>query len=213
MTETCGPHTGIASDDNTEELPEALRGSFGPPVVGVDHQIVDPATGSVLPDGVEGEICVRGESVMLGFHKKERGETFDADGWYHTGDRGFFNDGMLFFTGRSSEVIKTSGANVSPREVEVALEALVGVRAAFVVGVPDNERDQVVCSMVCPERGHDLDTRELTERLRDQLSNYKIPTRIMVVPYEDAPWLASGKISKPRVVEMFEQGDHHDVRE
>jgi len=216
MTETGGPHTGAPPAENTEDLPEALRGSFGPPVAGVQHQIVDPESGSVLPDGVEGEICVRGDSVMLGFHKKERSETFDEDGWYHTGDRGFFRDGLLFFTGRRSEMIKTGGANVSPREVEAALESLPGVQAAFVVGVPDDERGEIVACMVCPEAGHDLDPAALTDRLREELSSYKVPRRIVVVPYDDAPWLPSGKISKPRIVALFltdPEGGHSVVRE
>jgi len=203
MTETSGPHTGVSHRENTEDLPEDLRGSFGPPVPGVQHRIVDPETGDALPDGIEGEICVRGDIVMVGLYKKERRETFDEDGWYHTGDRGFFRNGLLFFTGRRSEMIKTSGANVSPREVEAVLESLPGVQAAFVVGVPDDERGEVVGAMVCPEPGHELDPESLTARLRDELSSYKIPRRIVVVPYDEAPWLASGKISKARIVELL----------
>ena len=63
---------------------------------------------------------------MDGLYKKERSETFDEDGWYRTGDKGFFRDSYLFFTGRSTEMIKTGGANVAPREVELALESLAG---------------------------------------------------------------------------------------
>ena len=54
-------------------------------------------------------MLVRGYSLMLGLYKRERSEVFDADGWYHTGDRGYFRDGWFFFTGRQTDLIKTSG--------------------------------------------------------------------------------------------------------
>jgi acyl-CoA synthetase (AMP-forming)/AMP-acid ligase II len=206
MTETGGPHTGVPEQENTVDLPDDLRGSFGRPLPGVEHTITDPATGRPLPDGVDGEICVRGYNVMDGLYKRERSETFDEDGWYHTGDAGFFRDGLLFFTGRLTEMIKTGGANVSPREVETVVESLAGVKAAFVVGLPDPARGELVGCLVCAESGSDLDPAALTERLRDELSSYKVPKRMMVVPYDDAPWLPSGKVSKPRIVEMLVAG-------
>ena len=140
---------------------------------------------------------------MEGLLKQERSRTFDADGWYHTGDRGYFRDGLLFFTGRSTEMIKTGGANVAPREVELAVESLPGVQAAFVVGVPDAARGQLVACLVCPEDGHEIDTDALRAALADVLSSFKIPRRFLVVPFADVPWLGTGKIDKPRIVEMF----------
>jgi acyl-CoA synthetase (AMP-forming)/AMP-acid ligase II len=203
MTETSGPHTGVPYPENTDDLPDQLRGSFGPALAGIQHKIVNPETGSIVPEGQEGEICVRGYSVMDGLYKNERGDTFDADGWYYTGDLGFFRDRLLFFTGRRSEMIKTGGANVSPREVEAALESFPEVKAAFVVGVPNDERGEIVGAVVCPEPHCRLDVAALTERLRADLSSYKVPKRIVVVPYDDAPWLASGKISKPRIGKLL----------
>ena len=203
MTETSGPHTAVSRADNAIDLPEHLRGSFGRPVPGMQHKIVDPETGEALAGGVEGEICLRGASLMAGLYKKERSETFDEDGWYHTGDKGYFRDGFLFFTGRRTEMIKTGGANVAPREVELAIESLPGVKAAFVVGLPDAERGELVGCLVCPEPGHELDLASLTDQLRDQLASYKIPRTIMVVPYDSAPWLPTGKVSKPRIVDLL----------
>jgi len=172
-------------------------------VEGFEHKIVEPATGRVLDEGQEGEICVRGERMMLGLYKRERSETFDADGWYRTGDRGYLQDGLLFFTGRLSAMIKTGGANVSPQEVELAVRSLAGVKAAFVVGLPDPDRGEVVGCMVCPEPGHEIDTATLVSDLRERLSSYKVPRRILVVDYDDAPWLPSGKVSLPGVVERL----------
>jgi acyl-CoA synthetase (AMP-forming)/AMP-acid ligase II len=203
MTETCGPHTIARSSDNQVDLPEHLRGSFGPPIPGMEHKVIEAETGRVLGEGQEGEICVRGECLMEGLYGKERYETFDEDGWYHTGDKGYFLDGFLFFTGRLTEMIKTGGANVSPREVELVLESLDGVQAAFVVGLPDATRGEVVACVVCPQPGHSLDASSITDQLSSKLSSYKIPRKVMVLPYDLAPWLPSGKVSKPRIVDLF----------
>jgi acyl-CoA synthetase (AMP-forming)/AMP-acid ligase II len=203
MTETGGPHTAAPQSVNVVDLPERLRGSFGPPVPAVQHRIIDPETGSAVPDGVEGEICVRGESLMDGIYKRERRATFDADGWYHTGDRGMFREGFLFFAGRSTDMIKTGGANVSPREVELAVQSLPGVKVAFVVGLPDAARGDVVGCLVCPEPGHVVDPETITVQLRDRLSSFKVPRSMVVVPYDEAPWTPSGKISKAGIVELL----------
>src|SRR5690606_8132022 len=96
MTETLGPHTFEAD----VPLPPGKEGSFGRPVPGVEHRIVDPETGDDVPAGQVGEVWVRGYSVMAGLHKRERSEVFTPDGWYRTGDAGRFDaDGHLFFTG------------------------------------------------------------------------------------------------------------------
>jgi acyl-CoA synthetase (AMP-forming)/AMP-acid ligase II len=202
MTETSGPHTAAAVSANQVDLPEQLQGSFGPPVAGMEHKIVDEA-GATVGEAVEGEICVRGDALMDGLHKRLRSEAFDADGWYHTGDRGCLRDGLLFFTGRLSEMIKTGGANVAPREVELAIESLPGVKAAFVVGVPDADRGELVACLVCPEAGEVFEPESLRTQLAPILSSYKIPRRVLVTPYDDAPWLSSGKINKAAVVELF----------
>lgn len=207
MTETGGPHTAAPRASNANDLPEHHRGSFGPPVPHMHHKIIDPASGQELTDGVEGEICVRGGSLMDGLYKKERSTTFDEDGWYHTGDRGYLRDGFVFFTGRLTEMIKTGGANVAPREVEVAVESLPDVRAAFVVGLPDADLGELVGCVICPEPGRTVDPATLGEQLRDELASYKIPRKVVVVPYDDMPWLPTGKLSRARIAELLSDGN------
>jgi acyl-CoA synthetase (AMP-forming)/AMP-acid ligase II len=178
MTETCGPHT---VGDSREELPESLRGAFGRAVPGVQHKIVDPETGETLPRGELGEICVRGYSRMQALYKVEREATFDADGFYRTGDSGYFDaDGWLFFRGRLGEMIKTGGANVTPAEVEAALVELPGVSEAYVAGIPDADRGQVVAAAVVPSAGQDVTSAALLDRLRSAISAYKIPRHILI---------------------------------
>jgi len=142
MTETCGPHTWSLGDPI---LPERLRGSFGTPVAGVEHKVVDPDSGQELPAGEFGEICVRGYSLMMGLYKKAREDVFDPDGFYRTGDGGYFDpDGVLFFKGRLGDMIKSGGANVTPSEVEQVLLAFPEIKEAYVVGVEDRDRGQTV---------------------------------------------------------------------
>lgn len=197
MTETCGPHTwggdGI--------LPESLRGSFGKAVEGVEHKVVDPRTGATLAPGELGEICVRGYNVMQGLYKTEREVTFDRDGFYHTGDGGYFDaEDVLYFKGRLGDMIKTAGANVTPSEVEEATAALPEVKHAYVVGVPHPERGQNVAAAVVLESPHTADAASLKRAIKGQLAAYKVPKHIYV--YADnskLPFTDSGKIDKRRL--------------
>src|SRR5262245_36865336 len=201
MTESSGPHTFDRMD---VDLPERLRGSFGQAVPGLEHKIVDPETGAVLPPGTPGEICVRGYSLMQGLHKVEREDTFDRDGFYHTGDGGYFDaDGVLFFQARLGDVIKTAGANVSPREVEVLIEAMPEVQSAFVVGIPDSVRGQDVAAAVVLDSGRALETAELRERLRKDLAAYKLPRHVFFARKAELPFTDSGKIDKRRLAELL----------
>jgi acyl-CoA synthetase (AMP-forming)/AMP-acid ligase II len=191
MTETCGPHTW--SDG---PLPEPLAGSFGRPVPGVEHKVVDPETGATLPPGETGELCVRGYSLMQRLHKVPREETFDADGFYHTGDAGFFRDGILWFKGRLGDMIKSGGASITPSEIEIVLNGYPGVKAAYVVGVPDPDRGQNVAAAVVPEAGATPEPEDLRRRLKDDLSAYKVPRHVWIFEDGTLPFTDSGKIDK-----------------
>ncbi|HEV2369188.1 MAG TPA: class I adenylate-forming enzyme family protein [Acidimicrobiales bacterium] len=214
MSETCGPHTFWTPESELNGAPEEYRGTFGLPVPGVEHRIIDPVTGADLPPGREGEVIVRGYSLMLGMYRKERSEVFDADGWYHTGDRGLFRDGWFFFTGRQSDLIKTAGSNVAPIEVESCLLAMDEVKLAFVVGVPHPDRGEDVVALVVPnplraEGTRSVPADELPEllrsRLREQLSSFKVPRHIVVVTDADVPWLTSQKADRRALTALGEK--------
>jgi len=201
MTETCGPHCW---GDMEVDLPESQRGSFGAAVPGVEHKIVDPQTGRTLPPGEFGEICVRGYSRAQSLYKLEREESFDADGFYHTGDGGWFDaSGQLFFKGRLGEMIKTAGANVSPREVEIAIETLPEVKLAAVVGVPDKVRGQIVVAALVAEPGHEIDPAAVRARLKQELSAFKVPRHMFVLPHREMPLTDSGKVHKKKLLELL----------
>jgi len=200
MTETCGPH---CYEDMTRDLPEKLRRSFGMPLEGVDLQIVDPESGTPVADGVAGEICIRGWNVMHGLYKKEREETFDRSGYYHTGDGGHFEHGRLFFTGRLGDMIKTGGANVAPREIEALILDCPEVMEAYVTGVPDPVRGQIVAAAVVRRPGAQLDEEDLHARLKSDLSAFKLPKLIAFFDEGALPYTASGKIDKVKLVEVL----------
>jgi acyl-CoA synthetase (AMP-forming)/AMP-acid ligase II len=200
MTESCGPHTFGRETDP----PATLRGSFGRAVDGVEHRVVDPETGAVLPPGVDGEICVRGYSLMQGFYKVERERTFERDGFYRTGDGGFFDDaGFLWFRGRLGEMIKTAGANVAPSEVEAVVEGFVEVRNAYVVGVPDPARGQIVAAAIVLRDGAALDADTVRARLKSSLAAYKVPRHVFFDAAADLPFTDSGKIDKRKLRDLL----------
>jgi acyl-CoA synthetase (AMP-forming)/AMP-acid ligase II len=202
MTETLGPHTF----DPREELPPDKVGSFGHSVPGVEHKVVDPLTGADLPTGEVGELWIRGYSVMVALHKRERAETFTPDGWYRTGDAGWFDDdGHFYFTGRMGDLIKSSGMNITPREVEEALEAMDEVAMAFVTGIEHPDRGQDVVAALALRPGERLDEAEARARVKAEIASYKVPRRIAVFgDQSELPWLDSGKVDRRRLAAMLE---------
>jgi len=197
MTETFGPHAAGQMD---QILPEHLRGSFGTPLPGIEHRVVDGETGEILPVGREGEICVRGPTLMQGLYKLEREQTFDRDGFYHTGDGGYVSpEGHIFFTGRLGDTIKTAGANVTPREVEQVLESFDEVKEAYVVGTPDSARGEIVVAAVVLKTGRSARPEDLRRRVKDEISAFKVPKHIFVCEKSELPETATGKVRKDRL--------------
>jgi acyl-CoA synthetase (AMP-forming)/AMP-acid ligase II len=206
MSETAGPHTFWTAQEDRDGSPEEFRGSFGHEIPGVSHRIVD-AEGKDVPERTEGEVWVRGYSLMLGLYKRERGEVLDADGWYHTGDRGYFDRGWFFFTGRKSDLIKTKGANVSPSEVEAALCDIPGVQQAFVFGIDHEEYGQEVVALVVPNASVNPapDAESLTPQLRERLSSYKVPRKIFLLAQAEVPYLSSQKADRRALAALAER--------
>lgn len=196
MTETCGPHTYTGEGP----LPESLRNAFGTAIPGVEHRVVDPESGVRLGAGASGEICVRGASLMQGLYKLEREHVFDRDGFYHTGDLGRFTpEGVLYFEGRSGEMIKAGGANVTPGEVESVIAGFPEVKEAFVVGVPHARRGEDVAAAVVPEPGAAIGADEVRRRVKARLAAYKVPRHVVIADHDELPFTTTGKIDKRRL--------------
>lgn len=200
MTES-GSVITISEDESDQ--PEHRRGSFGRPAPGFDTKVVDPDTGRTVAVGEVGELCVRGPYMMQRYYKRSREECFDADGWFHTGDLVRTDgDGFVYFIGRRGAMIKTAGANVAPAEVERAIAKVTGGAVAYVVGLPDPHRGQLVAAVVVLQDGAAFDETAVRDKLREELSSFKIPRRFAVVP--QVPVMSSGKVDMARLMAVFD---------
>lgn len=193
----------LAHEDESE-LPEHQRGSFGRPVPGFEAKIVDPDTGGVCATGEIGELWLRSPFLMEGYYGRERSDVFEPDGFFRTGDLFHCDaDGLHYFHGRRGDMIKTAGANVSPREVEAVFAEVCGLRA-HVLGLDDAGRGQIVAAVVVSdEPAGAVDVDALRARLAERLSAYKVPTRFVVVSEAELPVLSSGKPDPRGLKELF----------
>ena len=201
MTETGS--VCLVSDDESDQ-PEHRRGSFGRPAPGFEALVVDPDTGATCGPHEPGELYLRGPFLMEGYYGRERHEVFDAEGWYRTGDLVVVDDdGFFYFQGRRGEMIKTSGANVSPREVEAAIHDLTGL-TAHVIGIADATRGQLVAAALRVPAGRIVDVDALREKLVARLSSYKVPRRFLLLGDDAVPTLSSGKLDRPALEALFD---------
>jgi acyl-CoA synthetase (AMP-forming)/AMP-acid ligase II len=185
---------------------DAMKASNGRLLPGNELRIVDPETGAALGANEEGEIAVRGPSLMDHYVKVNRESCFDSDGFFHTGDIGYFDDdGFVHFTGRHTEMIKTGGANVSPAELEVHLRAFAPVKLARVVGVPDPRLDQIVVLAVTLQEGADTSEDDIRGFLRERVAAYKVPRRVLFFDDGEIPMTKSAtKVRDPELLALVQ---------
>ncbi len=178
--------------------PEEIRtGTFGRPLDGMTVKIVDPESGRAVPNGESGEILVKGPTLMEGYYRVPRESTFDAEGFFHTGDLGFLDAaGHLHFATRLKDVIKTAGVNVAAAEVEEALARHPAVLAAHVVGVPHPTRGENIVAFIVLRQGAAASEDELRRLCRGALASYKVPRHVFFIDEGAVPKTASGRVEK-----------------
>ena len=173
----------------------------GTPLPGIELAIVDPLSKWPLAAGEIGLILLRGHTT-LGYFKNP-GETQNAlqpDGFFNTGDLGHLDEaGRLIFHARLKEVIKSGGINVSPLEVEQLLVQHPNIRDAYVVGVPDRTRGEVVVAFIDADRR--LSEQEVRDFIRERSASFKVPQHVFFYSEGQFPRLASGKVAKYRLIE------------
>ena len=196
LSETSGACVISAVDDDLATVCETL----GTPLAGVEMRVVDPATGTEVPDGEDGELQVRAASVAAGYWEMpaETAEAF-ADGWLATGDMVSRRaDGHLVLRGRRKEMFLQGGYNVYPVEVENVLADHPEVALAAGIGVPDDVLGEVGLYFVVPRNPDAPPTaQELTAWCRERLADYKVPRRIEV--RGELPTTPAGKIAKAQL--------------
>ncbi|MGH7392165.1 MAG: long-chain-fatty-acid--CoA ligase [Candidatus Rokuibacteriota bacterium] len=161
---------------------ERRLGSVGQPIPGVQVRIVGDAE-RPLPPGEVGEVCVRGENVMLGYYKmpEETARTIRA-GWLHTGDMGRLDaEGFLYIVERKKDLVIRGGFNIYPREVEEALYAHPAVAEAAVVGAPDPVMGENVVAFVVLKPGQAATAEDVTAFCEARLARFKCPRQVRFV--------------------------------
>jgi fatty-acyl-CoA synthase len=175
------------------------------PHEGLGLRIADPDTNAPLPPETQGEIQVRGWSVMRGYYNNPdaNAKVFTADGWLRTGDLGSVTaDGRLRMSGRLKDVFRVGGENVAPAEVEEVLLAHPAVATAQVVGVPDPRLGEVPAAYVTLRAGMSATETELVEWTRARCANFRVPRYLRIVRDFDAIGMtASGKVQKAKLRE------------
>jgi len=196
---------GNCSVTDARDDAEVRRTTVGYPLPGMEIRVVDRESRQPLPTGEIGEILVRGLLTPGYFRDPEKNAaSFDGAGFLLTGDLGFIgDDGRLRFRGRIKEMVKTGGINVAPLEVEEVLLSDATVEQAYVVGLPDPRKEEILVAVVVPKPGRAVDPAALRALCRDALAAYKVPQQIHVMIREDLPVTSTGKVQKFRLAELL----------
>jgi acyl-CoA synthetase (AMP-forming)/AMP-acid ligase II len=188
LSETCSFVSGYASHETRAQM----KVGAGHLLAGTRLRVVDPDTGRTLGVDEAGELAVAGATLMLGYLGRDPADCFDVDGFFRTGDAGHVDaDGIVHYTGRRTEMIKTGGANVSPAELEVALRACPPVKLSRIIGVPDERLDQIVVACIVCQDGATATESEIQAFLRERVAAYKVPKRVLFLAADEVPMTAS----------------------
>ena len=174
-----------------------VANSCGAVVPGLELRIARPGSADELPAGEEGELLLRGDTVMLGYLDDDAATAaaVDVEGWLHTGDIGRVDEqGYLKVTDRLKDMYICGGFNVYPAEVEQTLARLEGVVESAVVGVPDERLGEVGKAFVVRRQDSSLTEDDVIAYARERLANFKVPREVELV--EELPRNLAGKVLK-----------------
>jgi malonyl-CoA/methylmalonyl-CoA synthetase len=181
---------------------ERRGGTVGPPLPGVALRVVDDAD-RPLPPGSIGHLQVKGDNVLCGYWRlpERNAQEFTVDGYFRTGDIGRQSaDGYVTLVGRAKDLIISGGFNVYPKEVELALDALPGVRESAVIGVPHPDYGEAVTAVVVGDP-RALEEPALIAQMKATLASFKVPKRVFIV--DDLPRNTMGKVQKNLLRERY----------
>jgi fatty-acyl-CoA synthase len=171
----------------------------GPPLPGVELRTVDPQSRQVCPPDTIGELELRGYLTdgYVGLSAENNAATFRPDGFFRTGDLASISAGQhLAYAGRSSEMIKRSGINVAPAEIEEVLQELPLVGLAGITGIPDTHLGEAIVAYIVRRADPQVSDTQLLDRCsahcRERLSRYKLPDQIIL--RADLPLTPTGKL-------------------
>jgi acyl-CoA synthetase (AMP-forming)/AMP-acid ligase II len=194
---------GIVCYNYLSDTLEQRTETCGLPMDGLEVRVVDRESALPLPRGEIGEIVIRGYGVFEGYHHDaaKTAESFDAEGWFHSGDLGRETaDGRLVYVGRTKDMLKVGGENVAAAEVESLMSTHDAVKIAQVVGVPDARLLEVAAAFIELKPGTSATEAELIAFCRARIASFKVPRYVRFV----AEWPTSAtKIQKYRLREQL----------
>ena len=205
---TCGygltENSPIITLTTTNDPLELRVTTVGKPIPGVEVKLLDPISGDEVGDDTNGELCVRGHGVMLGYYNmpEATAAAIDSAGWLHTGDLARrLPNGYFRITGRIKDMVCRGGENIYPREIEEFLYTHTAIQDVAVVGVPDPKYVEEVAAWIRLKPGATLTEEDLRQFCKGQLAHYKIPRYIRFV--QEFPQTVTGKIQKFKIREIL----------
>lgn len=208
LTETTGAASSLTPADHVKG--GKLLRSCGRPNPGVQARIVDDHD-NPLPTGEVGEICLKGAFVMKSYwNRPEATEEAIVDGWFHTGDAGFFDeDGYLYIHDRVKDMIVSGGENIYPAEVENGLFSHPAIADVAVIGIPDDKWGEAVKAIVVLQPGTEASPEDIIAYAKTQIAGFKVPKS---VDYTDVlPRNPSGKVLRRELREPYWKGRERNV--
>lgn len=182
---------------------ERRAGTVGLPLPGVAVRVVDHA-GQLVSAPEVGSIQVKGANIFKGYWQmpEKTAEEFTDDGYFITGDQGVISeDGYISIVGRAKDMVITGGYNVYPKEVELVIDKIDGVKESAVIGVADSDFGEAVTAVVVLEANHTLTAEVIITQAREQLAAYKVPKTIHFI--DELPRNTMGKVQKAVLRERY----------
>ena len=182
---------------------ERKPGTVGPPLPGVQARIVDDAGNEVGSNEI-GNLQVKGPNVFQGYWRlpEKTAEDFTADGFFNTGDKGRIDDdGYVAIVGRAKDMVITGGLNVYPKEIELLIDDIPGVRESAVIGVPHPDFGEAVFAVVVPD-SDDVTEEQVIDVCKGELANFKVPKQVAFV--DELPRNSMAKVQKSLLRERYQ---------
>ncbi len=171
-------------------------GTVGPPLPGVEVRVCDDE-GNIADAGETGDLQIRGPNVFIGYWKmpEKTAEDFTDDGYFNTGDKGKIDsDGYVSIVGRARDVVITGGLNVYPKEVELFIDDLPGVKESAVIGVAHADFGEAVVAVVVADSSDNAGEAAIIDSAKEQLASFKVPKRVVFV--DELPRNTMAKVQK-----------------